>query len=80
MLQTSAVEIERVCNKAHRGLVETVALGLQAPGGGPDSLLIVSVVKEGKTVPLHELKSFLLGSAEGPEPAVQGDVHRFLFL
>jgi acyl-coenzyme A synthetase/AMP-(fatty) acid ligase len=54
--QTSAVEIERVCNKAHEAVLETAAIGVQGPNGGPDQLVIVAVLKKGNQIGLDELQ------------------------
>jgi acyl-coenzyme A synthetase/AMP-(fatty) acid ligase len=55
-IKTSAVEIERVCNKAHEAVLETAAIGVQGPNGGPDQLVIVAVLKKGNQIGLDELQ------------------------
>lgn len=46
-VQTSSVEIERVCNQAHDGILETAAVGTPPPNGGPELLAVFVVLKEG---------------------------------
>jgi acyl-coenzyme A synthetase/AMP-(fatty) acid ligase len=50
------VEIERVCNKACEAVLETAAIGVQGPNGGPDQLVIVAVLKKGNQICLDELQ------------------------
>ena len=47
--QTSSVEIERVCNGADEGLLETAAVSIKPSGGGPEQLAILAVLKDGST-------------------------------
>ncbi|CAM6026494.1 unnamed protein product [Sphagnum balticum] len=68
-IKTSAVEIERVCNKAHEAVLETAAIGVQGPNGGPDQLVIVAVLKKGNQIGLDELQkifSFAVSSKLNP--------------
>lgn len=44
--QTSSVEIERVCNRADEGLLETAAVSIKPAGGGPEQLAILAVLKD----------------------------------
>ncbi|EMS61140.1 Acetyl-coenzyme A synthetase [Triticum urartu] len=44
--RTSSVEIERVCNGADEGLLETAAVGIKPSGGGPEQLAILAVLKD----------------------------------
>ncbi|XBI26166.1 hypothetical protein VPH35_050949 [Triticum aestivum] len=46
-IKTSSVEIERVCNGADEGLLETVAVSVKPSGGGPEQLAILAVLKDG---------------------------------
>ena len=46
-MQTSSVEIERVCNQAHDGILETAAVSTPPPNGGPELLAVFVVLKEG---------------------------------
>uniref|UniRef100_A0A0D6QXI5 AMP-dependent synthetase/ligase domain-containing protein n=1 Tax=Araucaria cunninghamii TaxID=56994 RepID=A0A0D6QXI5_ARACU len=55
-IKTSAIEIERVCNRAHEQISETAAISIPSPGGGPEKLAIVAVLKDGPTVNLDTLK------------------------
>ena len=45
-MQTSSVEIERVCNRADERLVETAAVSIKPAGGGPEHLAILAVLKD----------------------------------
>jgi hypothetical protein len=40
------VEIERVCNRADEGLLETAAVSIKPSGGGPEQLAILAVLKD----------------------------------
>ena len=51
--QTSSVEIERVCNRADEGVLETAAVSIKPSGGGPERLAIVVVLKD-KSAPYDE--------------------------
>ncbi len=63
------MEIERVCNKAHEAVLETAAIGVQGPNGGPDQLVIVAVLKKGNQIGLDELqKIFSLALSSGISP------------
>ncbi|GAQ91495.1 acyl-activating enzyme [Klebsormidium nitens] len=46
-IKVSSVEIERVCNAADLAILETAAIGIPPPDGGPEQLLIVAVLKDG---------------------------------
>ncbi|KAE8808679.1 putative acyl-activating enzyme 18, peroxisomal [Hordeum vulgare] len=45
-IKTSSVEIERVCNGADEGLLETAAVSIKPSGGGPEQLAILAVLKD----------------------------------
>ncbi|CAL4944968.1 unnamed protein product [Urochloa decumbens] len=45
-IKTSSVEIERVCNRADEGLLETAAVSIKRAGGGPEHLAILAVLKD----------------------------------
>lgn len=45
-MQTSSVEIERVCNRADEALLETAAVSIKPAGGGPEHLAILAVLKD----------------------------------
>ncbi|KAF8708502.1 hypothetical protein HU200_029865 [Digitaria exilis] len=45
-IKTSSVEIERVCNRADEGLLETAAVSIKPSGGGPEHLAILAVLKD----------------------------------
>lgn len=40
------MEIERVCNAVNTGILETAAVGVPPPGGGPERLVIAVVFKD----------------------------------
>ncbi len=50
------MEIQCVCNKAHEAVLETAAIDVQGPNGGPDQLVIVAVLKKGNQIGLDELQ------------------------
>ncbi|MCO5560218.1 hypothetical protein L7F22_013829 [Adiantum nelumboides] len=45
-IKTSAVEIERVCNKASEHIIETSAVAVPPKGGGPDELVLFVVLSD----------------------------------
>lgn len=47
MMQTSSVEIERVCDRADQSVLETAAVSAAPANGGPEQLAIFVVLKEG---------------------------------
>ncbi|XP_004236096.1 hexanoyl-CoA synthase isoform X4 [Solanum lycopersicum] len=47
-VKVSSVEIEKVCNAADESILETAAVGVPPPGGGPDKLVIAVVFKDSK--------------------------------
>ncbi|KQK12602.1 probable acyl-activating enzyme 18, peroxisomal isoform X1 [Brachypodium distachyon] len=57
-IKTSSVEIERVCNRADEGLLETAAVSIKPTGGGPEQLAILAVLKDrSASCDAHLLKS-----------------------
>lgn len=46
-MQTSSVEIERVCDQADESILETAAISVAPAGGGPEVLVIFVVLKKG---------------------------------
>lgn len=46
-LQTSSVEIERVCDRADESVLETAAVSVAPPDGGPELLVMFVVLKKG---------------------------------
>ena len=46
-MQTSSVEIERVCDRADDSIMETAAISVAPVDGGPELLVIFVVVKKG---------------------------------
>ncbi|KAJ7537808.1 hypothetical protein O6H91_11G022600 [Diphasiastrum complanatum] len=55
-IKTSAIEIEQVCNRAHERVLETAAISMPPPGGGPEQLIIISVLKDGPPINAESLK------------------------
>ncbi|XP_078443646.1 acyl-activating enzyme 17 isoform X2 [Wolffia australiana] len=47
-IKVSSVEIERICNGVDDDVLETAAIGVPPPSGGPDQLVIVVVFNEQK--------------------------------
>lgn len=56
-IKTSSAEIERACN-AVEGVVETAAIAVEPPGGGPSQLIVHAVLQMGVTVPDDLAKRF----------------------
>ena len=57
--QVSSVEIERICNAVDNRVLETAAIAVPPPGGGPERLVIAVVFKdsnESAQPDLNELK------------------------
>lgn len=44
--QVSSVELERICNAVDNNILETAAVGVPPPGGGPERLVIAVVFKD----------------------------------
>ncbi|XP_019081975.1 hexanoyl-CoA synthase isoform X2 [Vitis vinifera] len=57
-IKVSSVEIERICNTVHSSVLETAAIGMPPPAGGPERLMIVVVFKDSNnSIPdLNELR------------------------
>lgn len=57
-IKVSSVEIERICNTVHSSVLETAAIGMPPPAGGPERLVIVVVFKDSNnSIPdLNELR------------------------
>ncbi|XP_057781110.1 probable CoA ligase CCL12 [Salvia miltiorrhiza] len=55
-IKTSSVEIERICNNADEGVVETAAVSVAPPNGGPEQLSIFVVLKNGFDIEPDELR------------------------
>ncbi|KAL3691885.1 hypothetical protein R1sor_005536 [Riccia sorocarpa] len=55
-IKASSVEIERVCNTAHERVLETAAIALSPPGGGPEQLVIMAVLSDGPEISPEVLK------------------------
>ncbi|GMY15415.1 probable acyl-activating enzyme 17, peroxisomal [Fagus crenata] len=48
-IKVSSVEIERICNAADNNVLETAAIGVPPPGGGPEQLVIAVVFKDSES-------------------------------
>lgn len=46
-MQTSSIEIERVCDRADESILETAAVSVAPINGGPEQLVIFVVLKSG---------------------------------
>ncbi|KAJ0606034.1 putative acetate--CoA ligase [Helianthus annuus] len=55
-MQTSSIEIERVCEQADVSIMETAAVSCQPATGGPELLAIFVVLKEGFNTEQDKLK------------------------
>ncbi|XP_002512007.2 probable acyl-activating enzyme 17, peroxisomal isoform X1 [Ricinus communis] len=57
-IKVSSVELERLCNAADSSILETAAIGVPPPQGGPERLVIAVVFKhpDNSTPDLEELK------------------------
>jgi len=55
-MQTSSVEIERVCDRADEGILETAAISVAPAHGGPEQLIIFVVLKKGYNSNAESLK------------------------
>ena len=52
-IKVSSVEIERVCNKTP-GILETAAIAVSPPGGGPSRLVIIAIVDQDRRIEFTE--------------------------
>ncbi|CAA0818414.1 Probable acyl-activating enzyme 18- peroxisomal [Striga hermonthica] len=55
-IKTSSVEIERVCNCADESVLETAAISIAPPNGGPEQLTVFVVLKKGSSIKPDTLK------------------------
>ncbi|XP_057517395.1 probable acyl-activating enzyme 17, peroxisomal [Amaranthus tricolor] len=58
-IKVSSIEIERICNRVDSSILETAAIGVPPPDGGPEQLVIAVIFKDAsKSMPgLNELKT-----------------------
>lgn len=56
-MQTSSIEIERVCDRADENVLETAAISVKSETGGPEQLVILVVLKEGSKCKPDVLKT-----------------------
>lgn len=47
------MEIERICNAVDNNIMETAAIGVPPPGGGPETLVIAVVFKDPGSSPTN---------------------------
>ncbi|KAL3719821.1 hypothetical protein ACJRO7_004752 [Eucalyptus globulus] len=55
-IKTSSVEIERVCDREDESILETAAISLRPPTGGPEQLVVLVVLKKGCKAEPNDLK------------------------
>ncbi|XP_010040496.2 probable acyl-activating enzyme 18, peroxisomal isoform X4 [Eucalyptus grandis] len=55
-IKTSSVEIERVCDRADESILESAAISLAPPTGGPEQLVVLVVLKKGCKAEPNDLK------------------------
>ncbi|KAE8125012.1 hypothetical protein FH972_019850 [Carpinus fangiana] len=57
-IKVSSVEIERICNGVDNRVLETAAIGVPPPGGGPEQLVVAVVFKDSDNMKadLNQLK------------------------
>ncbi|KAL3020451.1 hypothetical protein AAZX31_05G144900 [Glycine max] len=55
-IKTSSVEIEHVCDRANKGILETAAISVSPANGGPEQLVIFAVLKKGYNSNAETLK------------------------
>lgn len=56
-IKVSSIEIERVCNAADGSILETAAIGVPTPGGGPERLVIAVVFSNNVKPDLNQLRT-----------------------
>lgn len=56
-MQTSSVEIERVCDRADESVLETAAVSVAPDNGGPEQLVIYVVLKNGYNSEAENLRT-----------------------
>lgn len=56
-MQTSSVEIERVCDRADESVLETAAVSVAPVNRGPEQLVIFVVLKKGYDSKAEKLKT-----------------------
>lgn len=61
-IKVSSVEIERICNSVDSNILETAAVGVPPPGGGPERLVIAVVFKDSDNNPPLEVLGSLASS------------------
>ncbi|KAI4344026.1 hypothetical protein L6164_011303 [Bauhinia variegata] len=55
-IKVSSVEIERICNGVDSNILETAAIGVPPPGGGPEQLVVAVVFKNSNGRDLNQLR------------------------
>lgn len=56
-MQTSSIEIERVCDRADERISETAAISVAPVNGGPEQLVVFVVLKKGFNAEPDKLKT-----------------------
>ncbi|KAL5563556.1 hypothetical protein UlMin_033303 [Ulmus minor] len=59
-IKTSSIEIERVCDRADESILETAAVSVAPPNGGPEQLVIFVVLRQGCNSDAEKLKTKFL--------------------
>lgn len=54
LVQVGSIEIERVCNSVDDSVLETAAIGVPPPSGGPEQL-VIAVVFKSPEISKHDL-------------------------
>lgn len=65
ILQTSSVEIERVCDRADESILETAAISVAPLTSGPEQLVVLVVLKKGYEAEPNNLKMKFLKAIQG---------------
>ncbi|KAK2632945.1 hypothetical protein EUGRSUZ_L00850 [Eucalyptus grandis] len=55
-MNLGAIKIERVCDREDESILETAAISLRPPTGGPEQLVVLVVLKKGCKAELNDLK------------------------
>ncbi|CAI9113443.1 OLC1v1014047C2 [Oldenlandia corymbosa var. corymbosa] len=58
-IKVSSVEIERICNAVDSNILETAAVGVPPPGGGPERLTIAVVFKDSSSSATTDLNTLM---------------------
>lgn len=64
-MQTSSVEIERVCDRADQSILETAAVSVAPVDGGPEQLVVFVVLKDGYDTKAEDLRTKFSKAIQG---------------